>query len=214
MTARGALRAALPPGHVNTVIWVSAFRASVEAVRQDSTLAFASQVTGSACVYATPVVRLLQIVYCRGHDQRGTDERRAYRDGVRRLVPAALALLISGCGLLKGNISAQVGALYPEGDAAGRTRGFSIFSMGINVGATAGPLVCGALAQFYGGHAGFGLAGILMLLGLFTYIVGYRGSKRYSRDRFNFSGTHSTSTSVALLGLTSRLRSQPANSYT
>jgi len=86
----------------------------------------------------------------------------------------ALALLITGCGLLKGNISAQVGALYPEGDAAGRTRGFSIFSMGINVGATAGPLVCGALAQFYGWHAGFGLAGILMLLGLATYTIGYR----------------------------------------
>jgi POT family proton-dependent oligopeptide transporter len=86
----------------------------------------------------------------------------------------ALALLITGCGLLKGNISAQVGALYREDDATGRTRGFSIFSMGINVGATAGPLVCGALAQFYGWHAGFGLAGILMLLGLFTYMAGYR----------------------------------------
>jgi POT family proton-dependent oligopeptide transporter len=86
----------------------------------------------------------------------------------------ALFLLIVGCGLLKGNISAQVGQLYSEQDGAGRTRGFSIYSIGINVGAVAGPLACGLLAQLYGWHAGFGLAGILMLLGLLTYILGYR----------------------------------------
>jgi POT family proton-dependent oligopeptide transporter len=85
----------------------------------------------------------------------------------------ALVLLITGCGLLKGNISTQVGALYPEDDANGRTRAFSIFSMGINVGAVAGPLVCGLLAQRFGWHAGFGLAGILMLCGLVTYLAGY-----------------------------------------
>ena len=76
----------------------------------------------------------------------------------------ALLLLIVGCGLLKGNISTQVGELYAEDDHAGRTRGFSIFSIGINVGAVAGPLACGLLAQVYGWHAGFGLAGVLMLL--------------------------------------------------
>jgi POT family proton-dependent oligopeptide transporter len=76
--------------------------------------------------------------------------------------------------LLKGNISTQVGQLYAEDDAAGRTRGFSIFSMGINVGAVAGPLVCALLAQLYGWHVGFGLAGILMLLALATYLAGYR----------------------------------------
>jgi len=47
-----------------------------------------------------------------------------------------------------------------------------------------------------------------------SYVVGYRGSKRYIRGRFNFSGTHSTGTSVALLGLKGRNRMQPANSYT
>ncbi|MGH6878911.1 MAG: MFS transporter, partial [Rhizomicrobium sp.] len=87
---------------------------------------------------------------------------------------AALALLIVGCGLLKGNISVQVGALYSADDAAGRTRGFSIYSMGINFGATVGPLLCGLLAQLYGWHAGFALGGALMLLGLATYIAGYR----------------------------------------
>ena len=86
----------------------------------------------------------------------------------------ALVLLITGCGLLKGNISTQVGQLYAEDDAAGRTRGFSIFSMAINVGAVAGPLTCGLLAQLYGWHVGFGLAGALMLIALATYLAGYR----------------------------------------
>jgi POT family proton-dependent oligopeptide transporter len=86
----------------------------------------------------------------------------------------ALFLLITGCGLLKGNISTQVGQLYAEDDAAGRTRGFSIFSMAINVGAVAGPLTCGLLAQLYGWHIGFGVAGLLMLFALATYLLGYR----------------------------------------
>src|SRR5262249_21743144 len=86
----------------------------------------------------------------------------------------ALLLLISGCGLLKGNISTQVGELYDEADDTGRTRGFAIFSMGINVGAFVGPLLCGLLAQIYGWHAGFGLAAVLMLAGLFTYIAGLK----------------------------------------
>jgi POT family proton-dependent oligopeptide transporter len=86
----------------------------------------------------------------------------------------ALALLVTGSGLLKGNISTQVGELYAETDGEGRTRAFAIFSVGINVGAVLGPLVVGLLAQLYGWHAGFGLAGILMLLGLVTYIAGFR----------------------------------------
>ena len=86
----------------------------------------------------------------------------------------ALLLLVIGSGFLKGNISAQVGALYPPNDEARRTRGFVIFSTGINIGAVAGPLVCGLLAQVYGWHYGFGLAAIFMLLGLVTYLYGYR----------------------------------------
>jgi POT family proton-dependent oligopeptide transporter len=67
-----------------------------------------------------------------------------------------------------------VGQLYDENDATGRTRGFSIFSMAINVGAVCGPLTCGMLAQLYGWHVGFGLAGVLMLFALATYLAGYR----------------------------------------
>jgi POT family proton-dependent oligopeptide transporter len=86
----------------------------------------------------------------------------------------ALLLLVIGSGFLKGNISAQVGALYPREDEARRTRGFVIFSTGINVGAVVGPLFCGLLAQFYGWHYGFGIAAICMLVGLATYLYGYR----------------------------------------
>src|SRR3569832_420021 len=153
------------PGHVEHVAGVAAFRAGLESVfGKMSTLALASQVFGlyTGLVYFTPVFGGLIA-------DRFLGRRRAVMIGAVLMSGGhiamafdasfllALALLITGCGLLKGNISAQVGALYPEGDAAGRTRGFSIFSMGINVGATVGPLVCGALAQFYGWHAGFGL---------------------------------------------------------
>jgi len=55
-----------------------------------------------------------------------------------------------------------------------RTRGFVIFSTGINIGAVIGPLLCGLLAQVYGWHYGFGIAAIFMLLGLATYLYGYR----------------------------------------
>jgi POT family proton-dependent oligopeptide transporter len=59
-------------------------------------------------------------------------------------------------------------------DEARRTRGFAIFSMAINFGAVAGPLVCGFLAQRYGWHVGFGIAAVFMLVGLATYLYGYR----------------------------------------
>jgi POT family proton-dependent oligopeptide transporter len=86
----------------------------------------------------------------------------------------ALLLLVVGSGFLKGNISAQVGALYPREEEARRTRGFAIFSMAINFGAVAGPLLCGALAQAFGWHVGFGIAAVFMLAGLATYLAGYR----------------------------------------
>ena len=68
----------------------------------------------------------------------------------------ALLLLVIGSGFLKGNISALVGAVYPADDEARRTRGFLIFSTGINIGAVLGPFLCGVLAQVYGWHFGFG----------------------------------------------------------
>ena len=76
-----------------------------------------------------------------------------------------LILIVLGTGLLKPNISAIVGDLYPEGGAR-RDAGFSIFYMGINSGAVAGQLLTGLLGEAIGWHWGFGIAGVGMLIGL------------------------------------------------
>jgi POT family proton-dependent oligopeptide transporter len=79
-----------------------------------------------------------------------------------------LIFIVLGTGLLKPNISAIVGDLYPEGGAR-RDAGFSVFYMGINVGATAGQLVTGILGEKIGYGWGFGVAGVGMLAGLLWY---------------------------------------------
>jgi dipeptide/tripeptide permease len=79
-----------------------------------------------------------------------------------------LLLVVLGTGLLKPNISVIVGELYPEGGAR-RDAGFSIFYMGINLGAFIGPLVCSALGEKVNWHYGFAAAGVGMLFGLLQY---------------------------------------------
>jgi POT family proton-dependent oligopeptide transporter len=81
-----------------------------------------------------------------------------------------LVLIVFGTGLLKPNISAIVGDLYPEGGAR-RDAGFSIFYMGINVGAFFGQIVTGLLGEKFGWHFGFGAAGVGMLIGLATFAL-------------------------------------------
>ncbi|MDE2806126.1 MAG: peptide MFS transporter [Gemmatimonadota bacterium] len=83
-----------------------------------------------------------------------------------------LILIVIGTGLLKPNVSSVVADLYPEGGAR-RDAGFSIFYMGINVGAFAGPLVCGALGENWNWHWGFSAAGFGMVLGLIQFRLGY-----------------------------------------
>ena len=85
----------------------------------------------------------------------------------------ALALLICGNGFFKPNISTIVGRLYQQGDPR-RDSGFTIFYMGINLGAGAAPLVCGYLGETYGWHYGFGLAGVGMVVGLLIFLWGQR----------------------------------------
>jgi len=84
-----------------------------------------------------------------------------------------LILIVIGTGFLKPNVSAIVGGLYPEGGSR-RDAGFSVFYMGINIGAFAGPLICGYLGENVNWHYGFGAAGIGMVLGLIQYKVGYK----------------------------------------
>jgi proton-dependent oligopeptide transporter, POT family len=84
---------------------------------------------------------------------------------------AGLALIVLGTGLLKPNISAMVGSLYEQGDAR-RDAGFSLFYMGINIGAFLGITLAGWLAQKVDWHIGFAAAGVGMTLGLIQYVVG------------------------------------------
>ena len=83
---------------------------------------------------------------------------------------AALALLIVGNGFFKPNISTIVGSLYPDGSPK-KDAGFTIFYIGINLGAAAAPLICGYIGETYGWHYGFGLATIGMLVGLVVFVL-------------------------------------------
>jgi proton-dependent oligopeptide transporter, POT family len=172
----------LLPGHVEHIGGFSEFRSALESlVGPLSTQALASQIFGlySGFFYFTPL--LGGIIADRWIGQRNAVVVGALSMSAGHVAMTfdesfllALLLLVIGSGFLKGNISAQVGALYPREDEARRARGFIIFSTAINVGAVAGPLLCGLLAQVYGWHYGFGIAAIFMLLGLATYLYGYR----------------------------------------
>jgi proton-dependent oligopeptide transporter, POT family len=85
----------------------------------------------------------------------------------------SLALIVVGVGFLKPNISTIVGRLYAPNDTR-RDSGFTIFYMGINIGAFAATLLCGYLGETYGWHYGFGAAGIGMVIGLITFLRGQR----------------------------------------
>ena len=87
---------------------------------------------------------------------------------VEQMFFLALGLLICGNGMFKPNISTIVGRLYAPGDPR-RDGGFTIFYMGINLGAGLAPLVCGYVGETYGWHWGFGIAGVGMLAGLLVF---------------------------------------------
>jgi POT family proton-dependent oligopeptide transporter len=171
----------LLPGHVEHVAGFATFRSMIEGTFGPlSTQALASEIFGlySGFVYFTPVIggwlgdRIGQrnAVVVGGLSMSGGHLAMAFDQSFL----LALLLLIIGSGLLKGNISAQVGGLYPIEDEERRTRGFALFSTGINFGAVAGPLLCGFLGTRYGWHVGFGAAALFMLGGVGTYLSGYR----------------------------------------
>jgi POT family proton-dependent oligopeptide transporter len=93
---------------------------------------------------------------------------------------SGLGCLVAGTGMLKPNISTQVGAQYRSNDER-RDSAFTIFYMGINSGALLGPIVCGWLWHSYGFHYGFAAAGVGMVLGLIVYIGGMRTVVRRER---------------------------------
>jgi POT family proton-dependent oligopeptide transporter len=91
------------------------------------------------------------------------------RTGNDLLLFAGLALLVTGNGFFKPNISSLIGRFYEQGDPR-RDGAFTIFYMGINIGAFLTPLTCGAVGELEGWHYGFLLAGIGMIAGLLIFL--------------------------------------------
>ena len=205
----------LLPGHVEHVAGFATFHRLLEGVFGPlSGQALASQIFGlySGFVYFTPVIggwigdRIGQrsavvlgaLSMAGGHLAMTFDASFLF----------ALLLLIVGSGLLKGNISAQVGSIYPPEDEARRTRGFAIFSTAINFGAVAGPLLCGFLGARYGWHAGFGAAALFMLGALAIYLSGYKHlpakveRRRYDSGRLTSADRKTVGALVATMAIT------------
>ncbi|MDN3724274.1 peptide MFS transporter [Aequorivita sp. SDUM287046] len=103
-----------------------------------------------------------------GHGILSVEEMWAFYTG--------LGLIVAGVGMLKPNISTMVGGLYKQGDIR-RDKGFTIFYIGINIGAFLSSLIVGYVGEVYGWHYGFGLAAIGMALGLIQYLVGQKHLK-------------------------------------
>ncbi|MBD3637502.1 MAG: peptide MFS transporter [Crocinitomicaceae bacterium] len=105
------------------------------------------------------------LLLCCGHGILAIEEMWAFYTG--------LLLIILGVGMLKPNISTMVGGLYRKGDIR-RDKGFTIFYIGINIGAFLSSLIVGYVGEVHGWHYGFGLAGIGMLLGQIIYMAGQK----------------------------------------
>ncbi|GAB5398994.1 MAG: peptide MFS transporter [Aureisphaera sp.] len=116
------------------------------------------------------------ILLVAGHSILAVEELWAFYTG--------LGLIVSGVGMLKPNISTMVGGLYQQGDIR-RDKGFTIFYIGINIGAFLAALIVGYVGEVHGWHYGFGLAGIGMALGLIQYLAGQKHLKLVG----NFLGT-------------------------
>jgi POT family proton-dependent oligopeptide transporter len=110
---------------------------------------------------------------------------------------AGLVFIVLGVGMLKPNISTMVGGLYKQGDIR-RDKGFTIFYIGINVGAFLSSLIVGYVGEVYGWHYGFGLAGIGMALGVLQYVFGLK----YLSQVGNYLGDSKSSKEVMKAPLT------------
>ncbi len=171
----------LLPGHAEHVIGLASLRGGLESLFGPlETQPLASQIYGlyTALVYLTPIAGGL--IADRVLGQRRTVIIGAVLMAIGHFMMAfeplllfALLTLILGNGAFKTNISTQVGELYAPGDSR-RDRAFSIFYVGINLGAFLAPLVCGTLGEELGWHYGFAAAGIGMLTGLAIYLRGLR----------------------------------------
>src|SRR5499426_883021 len=161
----------LLPGHAENVIGLAALKYLLESIFGPlGVQPFASQVYGlyTGLVYLTPVFGGMLADRVLG--QHRTILLGAAMMALEPLFLFALTMLILGNGAFKPNMSAQVGTLYAPGDQR-RDRAYSIFYVGINLGAFFAPLVCGTLGEELGWHYGFTAAGIGMTIGLITYLA-------------------------------------------
>ena len=185
----------LLPENAGTVIGLGALRSFYESIFGTlGTQPFASHIYGlyTALVYLTPLIGGLLADRVLG--QRRTVVLGASLMAIGHFMMAfeslfllALLVLIFGNGAFKPNISAQIGGLYAPGDPR-RDRAYSIFYVGINLGAFLAPLVCGTLGEGVGWHYGFGAAGVGMTIGLLVYLYAAPMLPADERDRVVTSG--------------------------
>ena len=172
------LKYLLAPQHASEVLGLSSFKSALEFIFGPlAPQPLSSQIYGfyTGLVYLTPILGGLLADRVLG--QRRTVIVGATLMAIGHFMMAfehlflfALGFLILGNGAFKPNISTQVGALYAPGDRR-RDSAFSIFYVGINLGAFLAPLVCGTLGEELGWHYGFAAAGIGMTLGLIIYLA-------------------------------------------
>lgn len=167
----------LLPGHIENIAFFDSFRKLYGGL-DGQPLASAIFGTYAASVYLTPIfggfladrflgkrrtVLLGAIIMALGHFLMAFEVSFLF----------ALLCLVIGCGMFKGNIASQVGALYSQSDMR-RADAFQIFYLGINAGVIASPLIIGTLAEKVAWHYGFGAAGVGMLISLIIYIAGQK----------------------------------------
>lgn len=169
------------PGHIEHVVGIGPYRRAQEALFGPMTpLALASQTFGlvTGLVYATPIVGGLISDRWLGQ-RRGVVLGFAVMSiGHLLLVTeagflAALLLIVVGAGLVKSNLTAQIGRLYAPGDGR-RTRGYGLFLIAVNVGGFVTPLVCGTLGEKVSFRSGLLAASFGMVAALLVYLVGLR----------------------------------------
>jgi len=167
----------LVPAYSGNVVGLSGFRSALETVFGPLDVQpLASQIYGfyTALVYLTPIFGGLLADRLLGQRRMVVLGATLMAIGhflmaIEQMLLFALLALILGNGAFKPNISTQVGWLYPPGDHR-RDRAYSIFYVGINIGAFLAPLVCGTLGEKAGWHYGFAAAGVGMLIGLSIYL--------------------------------------------
>ncbi len=185
----------LKPGRIERVVGFDRYRAFIEGITGPlSTQAMATQTFG---LYVALVAFMPLIGGAIG--DRWISRRAAVTIGALLMTCGhfalafdetfllALLLLVTGAGMLRGNLKAQIRSLYAAGDRR-QADAFQVYSFVVNFGAFIAPIVSGGIAAVYGWHAGFAVAGFGMLIGLVWYLAGSRHLPREREKRIAQTG--------------------------